>query len=692
MKTSNSNTESSDSELDLRKVVKFITVYFKHLIIFAVLGGIAGYSLSKMYPKNVASAKLHVRQSASGNLGGLAFLTGGSGKTVPGAVDFANRLQSFNFSLFAAKHLIKQPEITTTYYEYLRNKYQEHQSARSGAEGTPAQAVTGISDEWFADYLLAITSIQVEGDTYIRLKTTTPFGELSHYLTNEITKVAVEYLQIIQRSESNRARSYIEDKIHKINSQREELSSQLKKLRTKSEFFGGSVQESGFFGLGIEDIKNRLHETQLSINENLKHIGSLEKIATTRNLTLSESTILENLGAENEILDIKVRSLVEYLDKNKQKKSSYADALSGFQLLSKELDLFVSLYAELSKQQVTLELDYLSLADRISIFENSRLRTVEPMVPFSIAVLGGIVAFFLFGIGLSILHSTLFPSIISLGDLSVFDIGQLGTLPKISARHKEKITDGGVSKGFPEQFESNVGQRAFKNLRRSLLNVIDVKKFKKVVVSSPHASNGKSTIVFNLSLGLASIDKKILVVDSDIVHPNITKRFGLNGKNGITDLISGYSSDPKECVHTCRISQKSSNGFNVDVLPIGKSNKNHAMEIANSKVFSKTIEELADSYDLILIDTPPILASTDGNEAIKIADMIVLSLVYGATKVTDVMATLQNMPPRKHESTYAVLNFVPRWNSEETSSYYYSYLETNTKRKKKGPSTWKSAA
>jgi len=126
---------------------------------------------------------------------------------------------------------------------------------------------------------------------------------------------------------------------------------------------------------------------------------------------------------------------------------------------------------------------------------------------------------------------------------------------------------------------------------------------KVVLVSSSVPDEGKSTVALNLAEALGSMEK-VLLIDADLRRPSLTKVLSLDHHlPGLTQLISGKCS-LKECIFDVESSS-------ISVITTGNVQGVNPLEIVSSKRIGLLIKQLAEKYDRIIIDSPPIHAVSD---------------------------------------------------------------------------------
>lgn len=162
---------------------------------------------------------------------------------------------------------------------------------------------------------------------------------------------------------------------------------------------------------------------------------------------------------------------------------------------------------------------------------------------------------------------------------------------------------------------------AFRQLRTNL-QFIDVDRPRRVIaVTSSLPSEGKTTTLANLAIALASGGSRVLVIEADLRRPKLADLLGLERVIGLTSVLSGR-------VDAVNAVQHWSPG--VDVLAGGPLPPNPS-ELLASQQMANLLAEMRMSYDVILVDTPPLLPVTDAAAVAPATDGVLLVCRFKAT-------------------------------------------------------------
>lgn len=199
---------------------------------------------------------------------------------------------------------------------------------------------------------------------------------------------------------------------------------------------------------------------------------------------------------------------------------------------------------------------------------------------------------------------------------------------------------------------------AFRLLGVRLRDLGRTRQLKKVLVTSTIPREGKTTIAANLGCTLArSTQQKILIMEGDIRRPTLSKMFGLEGNPGICEWLRG---DRK--LSTCVYHLE---GAGVWMMPAGTSPQN-PLEVLQSTKLNALMAQLTEWFDVIVIDSPPVLPLADTSVWMRLADGIILVARQATTERKQLLRGIEAIDPQKLIG--ALLNCSE---SQAHSHYYY---------------------
>ncbi|QJC53347.1 CpsD/CapB family tyrosine-protein kinase [Paenibacillus albicereus] len=183
-----------------------------------------------------------------------------------------------------------------------------------------------------------------------------------------------------------------------------------------------------------------------------------------------------------------------------------------------------------------------------------------------------------------------------------------------------------------------------------------------LMVTSCRAGEGKSTTSANVAVTFAQTGQKVLLIDADMRKPSQHHIFGLSNRAGLTSVLQG------RCSLTQGIQETAVDGL--DVLTAGQTPPNPS-EMLGSKAMASLLEQAKDSYDRIVIDTPPIMAVTDAQIVAGKCDGVLLVIDSGKVKSEVARKAKAALEQAGSRLLGVVLNNVDR--SSGGGYYYYYY-------------------
>ncbi len=207
---------------------------------------------------------------------------------------------------------------------------------------------------------------------------------------------------------------------------------------------------------------------------------------------------------------------------------------------------------------------------------------------------------------------------------------------------------------------------SYRSLRTNIdYSAID-EKIQVIMVSSAGPGEGKTTTITNLAITYAQSERKVILIDADLRKPTAHHNFSISNRWGLSSVLS------QQC--TLEESIQSSSVPGLDVITSGTIPPNPA-EMLGSNRMNAVIQQLRDMYDIILIDTPPLLAVTDAQIVATKSDGAIMVVDQGRVKRDIAKKAIQNLQTVNARILGVVLNNVKRKANEESYYYYYGAKE-----------------
>ena len=187
-----------------------------------------------------------------------------------------------------------------------------------------------------------------------------------------------------------------------------------------------------------------------------------------------------------------------------------------------------------------------------------------------------------------------------------------------------------------------------------------------VAISGPSPGLGKSFVTVNLAHVLAGAGQRVLLVDADLRRGALHRYFGLSRAPGVSELVAG-GAPPELAVRRTSVAD-------LDLLSTGAIPPNPAELLASDR-FQRLVADLAARYDLVLVDTPPVLAVTDAALVARVAGVLLLVLRAGHNPLREIQAAIRRFARGGVRVHGAVLNDVLARGrgAEYAGNYHYEY-------------------
>jgi tyrosine-protein kinase Etk/Wzc len=217
-----------------------------------------------------------------------------------------------------------------------------------------------------------------------------------------------------------------------------------------------------------------------------------------------------------------------------------------------------------------------------------------------------------------------------------------------------------------QQAPEDIAVEGVRNLRTSLQLSLDHAENNVVMITGSRPDSGKSFLSVNLAALVASANKRVLIIDGDMRRGDVHSHFGVAHQPGLSDVLSG--GDLSSMIQRDVLP-------GLDVLAKGTL-PSHPAELLMSKRFETMLEELKSHYDLVIVDTPPVLAVTDSTVIGKYAGTTLLVVRHGRHPLNEVMETAKRLRNGGVGLRGVLLTDVPQEGAFLGSGYqggYYGY-------------------
>ncbi|HKG93432.1 MAG TPA: polysaccharide biosynthesis tyrosine autokinase [Gemmatimonadaceae bacterium] len=398
-------------------------------------------------------------------------------------------------------------------------------------------------------------------------------------------------------------------------------------------------------------------EPGAQLQESAPRVAALDSsiLQTKRDLAMASRVYVQSLQS-------RIRSLEGSLQKLRAETKKYPPWVADQARLLADERTQQNMYEQLQRELLQSKIAESSERDLVRIIDQAAV----PQWPVSPsrrrALMLSVALGLLLGIGLAVLLDRLDDSVKTPDEIrEQLGVTLLGSIPRIKA---EKPVPG-VQTNAAERLVTHADPRspvaeAYRSLRTNLAFARAQEELRTVVLTSPGPADGKSTSVANLATTFAQQGQRTLLVDADLRRAVLDKTFDVPRSPGLTEVIVG-AVPLENAVHDTPIP-------NLFVLSSGQFPPNPS-ELLGSPAMREVLRAAKDQFDVILFDSPPLLAVTDAAVLSTMVDGTILVVRLGSTAREAVRRAISDLR-RVHGRVLGVLmNDV----SAKAGAYYGGY-------------------
>lgn len=441
------------------------------------------------------------------------------------------------------------------------------------------------------------------------------------------------------------------------------IEAQLPELKTKL--------ETAEAALNVYRTKTGSIDVSMEAKASLDLAADVERDLTMLKLQLEES---RERFTEDHPAIVAMRSKVKKLENQRASLDSRFKTLPGSELesgrLLRDVKVAQELYVLLLNKSQELKLVKSGTVGTVRILDRPTLPRHPVSPKFSISlVVASIVGIFL-GIGLAFVKKALDVGVDDPEKLEAeLDVPVYASIPHSEVQKGMFRKRGGSVKArvLASSSPGDLAVEAMRSMRTSLQFALAEANNNIVAISGPSPGIGKSFVAVNLAHVLADFGKRVLLIDADLRRGHLHDYFGQDRGKGLAAAITTGDS-PETCLTD--VSE------NLHFMPTGELPPNPS-ELLGSARFEEVMN-WALKYDVVVIDTAPVLAVTDGVLAARLAGTNLLVLKSGQHPVREINAAVKRMNQNGIVIKAFVLNDVPpsagyAYGRQGKYGYHYQY-------------------
>ncbi len=338
--------------------------------------------------------------------------------------------------------------------------------------------------------------------------------------------------------------------------------------------------------------------------------------------------------------------------------------------LTRDLQVSNELYTALLNQAQQLDVARAGTVGNVRIVDAAVVDTSKPVKPRKALIvaiatlLGGFLS-----VAFVFLQRMLNPGIEDPADIealglpvyAAIPLSVSNTLPKLrKGKHGTRVVADGRQHLLAVSAPADPTVEALRSLRTSLHFAMLEAKNNILTISGPRPGVGKTFVSTNLAAVIAQAGQRVLVIDADMRKGTLHKILGVSHQKGLSDVLGGKLS-VDDVIHPVAGLDNMHYMVRGDIPP-------NPAELLMHPRFAQLLQDMSGKYDLVIVDTPPILAVTDPALVATHAGSSLLVTRFGVNQAKEIELTLQRFEQNGVQIKGAIFNAV-----EKRATGYYSY-------------------
>ncbi|MGR2703145.1 polysaccharide biosynthesis tyrosine autokinase [Vibrio campbellii] len=423
---------------------------------------------------------------------------------------------------------------------------------------------------------------------------------------------------------------------------------------------------------GSEDVLNRFRQENESIDLNLEAQSTLKVMvaleAQLNELTFKESEISQKFTQDHpaykSLLDKRQTLLQEKARLNRQVQKLPKTQREVLRM-TRDVEVNQQIYIQLLNKVQELNIIKAGTVGNVRIIDSAQsyaipVKPKKPLIVVLATLLGGMVA-----VAFVLVKTAFHRGVNSPDEIEQTGISVYASVPKsvqqLEVANKLKRKSNKDLLLLAEENPADLSIESLRGLRTSLHFAMMEAKNNVLMISGPAPSIGKTFISTNFAAVAAKTGQKVLLVDADMRKGYLQQCFGLAADNGLSDFLSGKISQDMVI--------KPTKVENLDVITRGQVPPNPS-ELLMHPRFAEFVEKASQEYDLVIIDTPPVLAVTDPSIVGAIAGTTLMVARFDQTTSKELEVARSRFEQSGVEVKGVILNAIEK---KAASSYGYGY-------------------
>ena len=358
-------------------------------------------------------------------------------------------------------------------------------------------------------------------------------------------------------------------------------------------------------------------EEQIRITRDQLHAEILTIVGSGGDLAMQQTLVGQLIQGEAELaaLGARERQLQAELTGTQGELDKMPARQITLTRLQRQVEVAQGIYSDLLKRAQEMQVGRvmaLGNTDVVELADTPRL-PIKPNVPANLAL--GLLLGLVVGAGLVLLQEQVDDTVNDEADvIRCADAPVLAAVPAFEWH--------GTSAALPALTLNGKVTDAYSGLRVNLGFLTPGGRGQAVLVTSSEPGEGKTTTALNLAIVAAQSGRRVVLVDADLRHSSLRQLMGLTNVRGLSDVLAGQA--------TVAQVARAFEGSGLSLIACGARAPNPA-DLLDSREMRELVEQLRREADLIILDSPPLLAAPDSLVMADLCDAVVMVCVPGAT-------------------------------------------------------------
>ncbi|TKF25908.1 polysaccharide biosynthesis tyrosine autokinase [Vibrio kanaloae] len=436
---------------------------------------------------------------------------------------------------------------------------------------------------------------------------------------------------------------------------------------------------------GYEDVLNNYRQANDSIDLGLEAQSTLKVMveleAQLNELTFKESEISQRFTKDHpaykSLLDKRKTLLSEKERLNKQVQKLPKTQREVLRM-TRDVEVNQQIYIQLLNKVQELSIIKAGTVGNVRILDDAQaysraVKPKKPLIVVLVTLLGGMLS-----VAFVLVKAAFHRGVESPDQIEEIGLPVYAAVPKsdlqveLTNRFKSKKQQTkGTQALLAESNPADLSVEALRGLRTSLHFAMLEAKNNILMISGPAPGIGKSFISTNFAAVAAKTGQKVLLIDADMRKGYLQQSFGVKWDNGLSDVLSSKQDFAQ--------SIKATPVENLDILTRGQVPPNPS-ELLMHPRFAELIEWASKEYDLVIVDTPPVLAVTDPSIVGAFAGTTLMVARYAQNTVKEIEVARNRFEQSGIEVKGVIFNAIEKKASSSYGYGYYNYAYSSDKK------------